>query len=136
MRNSSPPLIELDKDHKLHHFHPEKNLSTYNFLALVYNTQLITSDEENLHALLTNITGDGLFENNWLVCWACKKASSDYFLPRFQNESSCNLSNENKFDLNENATVIKAHFHISDFTRRIVLTHGDKRQLRNGVLKL
>lgn len=70
-----------------------------------------------------------IFEIIGLFVGSTNRPFPRYFLPQFQNESSCkNLSNEDKFDLHENESVVKTHLHMDGFTRRIVLTqrHRDK----------
>ena len=43
------------------------------------------------------------------------------------------FSFENEFDLHGNEPVCETHFHINDFTRRLVLTQSQK-ELGNGLL--
>ena len=40
-----------------------------------------------------------------------------------------NLSFENEFDLHENEPVGGTHFHMNDFSRRLVLTRSKKQRL-------
>lgn len=61
-----------------------------------------------------------IFEIIGLFVGSTNRPFPRYFLPQFQNESSCNL--------HENESVVKTHLHMDGFTRRIVLTqrHRDK----------
>ena len=42
-------------------------------------------------------------------------------MPLFQNESKCETINENAFDLHENETICRTHFHMKGFTIGLVL---------------
>ena len=48
-------------------------------------------------------------------------------MPLFQSESKCkNHSYENDFDLHENETACRTHFHMKGFALKLVLKKGDK----------
>lgn len=56
------------------------------------------------------------------------------WVPLFQNESLVqNLPYDNEFDLQENEFVGGTHFHKNRWTRRLILTQGQIRQLGNGL---
>ena len=50
-------------------------------------------------------------------------------MPLFQSESKCEtiLILKNDFDLHENETVCRTHFHMKGFALRLVLNQGHKR---------
>ena len=45
-----------------------------------------------------------------------------------------NHSYENDFDLHENETACRTHFHMKSFALRLVLKHRHLRELGNGLL--
>ena len=55
-------------------------------------------------------------------------------MPLFQNESSCEIFHEDKFELQENEPVGRTHcFHMSGFARRLVLTPRHKVTLEMAI---
>ena len=54
------------------------------------------------------------------------KSDWQQLVPLFQNESVQNLWYENKFDLRENESVGRTHFHVKGFARRFVLKKRQK----------
>ena len=54
-------------------------------------------------------------------------------MPLFQNESKCETINENAFDLHENETICRTHFHMKGFTLGLVLKQRH-RELGNGLV--
>ena len=61
------------------------------------------------------------------TCMHCrlKTLFPSYFVPLFQNESSCKtFFHEKEFDLHENEHVDGTHFHVNGFAQRLVLTEA------------